>query len=436
MKVVFISQAFDQVLPPEQNSVGIWTYEVARRLAAHEETTVIARRVRGKPARAEVDGAHIELISCAPPGAWARASRAWRLLAPGCRPLYAQSFYAFEYLMQVLRHVRRIQPDIIHLQNFPLHVPAIRFGCPKAAIVLHMHCDWLAQLDRRAMARGVAAADLVVGCSEHVVAAARSRFASAGVPFAVLANGVPVERIPANPPKRDGRTIVFAGRLSPEKGLHTLMEAWPKVIAARPDVRLEIVGPEAETPREFLVDLSSEKEVRELARFYLGGSAFKGSYANALRAMIPSELAHTVTFTDQLAQDLVLERIARAALLVNPSLSESFGMSVIEAIATGTPVVATRTGGMPEIIKATGAGTIVEKNDPAALAEAILRVLADPEGNAEIARYGAKRAAELFSWSRITAFTRDLHCEALSARRSRSAPPSKRADRIGFLKNV
>lgn len=433
---MFVSQVYDQVLPPEQNSVGIWTYEVARRLAARDHTTVIARRVQGKPARTEVDGANFLSLKCAPPGVWARASRAWRRVAPASRPLYAQRFYALEYLAQAIRLIRRLGPDIIHLQNFPLHAPALRLACPEAAIVLHMHCDWLAQLDCRAMGRGIAAADLVVGCSEHVVAAARERFAGISVPFAVLPNGAPIERIGSHRAQRDASTVVFVGRLSPEKGLHTLLEAWPKVVAARPDARLEIIGPEAETPREFLVDLSDEADVRALARFYDGGSALKGSYANALRAMVPSPLAQTVSFIPQLPQDQVLARIGRAGLLVNPSLSESFGMSLIEAIAVGTPVVATRAGGMPEIIRETGAGTIIDRNDSSALAEAVVHVLANPERHAEIACRGAERAAELYSWSRIAALTDGLHGEALAARRARSAAQSLRPDRLGFLKNV
>lgn len=434
MKVVFVSQVFDQVLPPEQNSVGIWTYEVARRLASCSETTVISRRPRGQPVRVDVGGARVELLTCAPPGAWARASQAWLRLLPRSRPLFSQKFYAFEYLGQVLHHIRRLQPDVIHVQNFPHHVPVIRSAYSRGAIVLHMHCDWLTQLDRRAMARGVALADLVVGCSSHVVEGARKCFEALGTPFAVLPNGVDIERIAASRRRRDNRTVVFAGRLSPEKGLHTLIEAWPQVIAARPDLRLEIIGPEAQTPREFLIDLSSDPDVLDLARFYPGGSAFKGSYADALRAMIPKHLAHTITLVDHLPQDRVIERISSASLLVNPSLSESFGMSVIEAIAAATPVVATRAGGMPEAINATGAGTLVAKEDPRALAQAIVEAVADPQGSANIRRGGAQRAAELYCWSRVAALTHELHHRALAAHAGAKAQSSPEG--FGFLKNV
>ncbi|WP_287179660.1 glycosyltransferase family 4 protein [Mesorhizobium sp.] len=97
----------------------------------------------------------------------------------------------------------------------------------------------------------------------------------------------------------------------------------------------------------------------------------------------------------------VIERCAGASLLVNPSLSESFGMSLVEALATGTPVVATRVGGMPGIVEATGGGLLVEKNDPAALSDAIPRLLADPESSNGIGRPGAQRVAELYSWEKL-----------------------------------
>lgn len=420
MKVAFVCQHFDLVLPPNQSSIGIWTYEVSRRLGAVCDATVIARRSRGEAAQVDIDGTHIELLTCAPVRVWGKASRLWSRVCPRA-PLFSRSFYALDFLIQATRTLRRLAPDVIHLQNFPHYAPAIRRAAPNAAIVLHMHCDWLAQLDRDVMARGVAASDLVVGCSGHVVATALERFANADAPFAVLPNGAPVERLARIGARPTAGKVLFVGRVSPEKGVHTLLEAWPKVIAAHPEARLDIVGPPAETPREFLIDLSEDPDVLNLSRFYRGGTAFRGSYGSALRAMIPPQLKHTVNFTGPEPYERIIERCAGASLLVNPSLSESFGMSLIEALATGTPVVATRAGGMPEIIEATGGGVLVEKNNPAALSDAIIRLLAAPEASAEMGRRGATRVAELYPWARIAALTHDLHGEALSVRRWRKA---------------
>lgn len=417
MKIVILSQPFDTVTPPIQNSIGIWTYEVARRLGADCDTTIIARRLRGMPAQMEIDGIRFELLKCAPARLWGMASRLWSRVWPRS-PLVAQNVYAFDFLAQAVRTIRRLSPDVVHIQNFPQYVPTIRRAAPKAAIVLHMHCDWLAELDRNAMKRALAATDLTVGCSEHVVTAARRRFAEMDTIFAVLPNGAHANQNAAAVARTPGK-VLFVGRVSPEKGIHTLIEAWQTVIAACPEARLEIVGPSATLPREFLIDLSTDREVRDLARFYHGGSAYLGSYDAALRAMIPPTIAGTVSFVGTQPYKKLAERYAEASLLVNPSLSESFGMSLIEALSNGTPVVATRVGGMTEIMEATGGGVVVEKNDPDALAAQIIALLGEPGRAAKLGRRGAARVADRYAWEKIAQSTRTLYDRAIATHRSR-----------------
>jgi len=421
MKVVFVCQHFDEVLPPRQNSIGIWTYEVARRLAAGNEVTIIAPRPRSEPLRCDIDGLNVQFLTCAPVRLWGAASRLWNYVWPRS-PLFTRSYYAIDFLMQAVRRIRELEPDVVHLQNFPQYAPVIRRAAPNATIVLHMHCDWLVQLDLREMMEAVAACDTVVGCSSHVTDAARRRLSTCvgdKVRFAVLPNGAPVERLASVRTQRSLAKVLFVGRVSAEKGVHTLIEAWPKVVAAHPEARLDIVGPPSETPREFLVDLSEDPDVAGLSRFYDRGNAYNGSYNAALRAMVPPHLGHTINFVNSEPYERVLDRYAGASLLVNPSFSESFGMSLVEALATGTPVIATRVGGMPEIVEWTGGGLIVEKNDPDMLADAINRLLADPGQAAAFGRRGGQRVAERYSWSRIAELTASIYQQALSARQSR-----------------
>jgi glycosyltransferase involved in cell wall biosynthesis len=271
------------------------------------------------------------------------------------------------------------------------------------------------------MTRSVTASDLVAGCSTHVVETARKCLANTGVPFIALPNGAPVERLAQVRAPRVRDKVLFVGRVSPEKGVHTLLEAWPRVLATRPDARLDIVGPASQTPRELLVDLSNEPEVRGLSRFYSGGSHDLGSYQTALRALVDPTIAHTVTFADYEPYERLGDRYASASLLVNPSLSESFGMSLVEALAAGTPVVATRVGGMSEIVEATGGGVLVDRENPDALAEAIIRLLADREAAVEMGRRGARRVAELYPWARVAQLTREIHDTAMSARAAKRA---------------
>lgn len=416
MKIGFVSQIFDEVVPPTQSSLGIWTYQVARRLARDDQVSVIARRPRGAPERVPIDGMNVDLVTCAPLRAWTRAGKVWRRMRPHANPLFAQPYFARDFVLQATRRLRRFGPDLIHVQNFSNHVPAFRRAFPDATIVLHMHCDWLAQLDYAPTARAIAAADLVVGCSRHVVEPARERFADLPVDFAVLPNGATAA--PGASTGRSPETVLFVGRVSPEKGVHTLLEAWPRVRAARPGARLDILGPIGAAPRDLLVDLSRDPDVLALARFYTDAG---GDYEAQLRSLIRPEDTGSVRFLGAQPHDSVLARCADATVLVNPSLSESFGMSLVEALLVETPVIATRAGGMPEVVEATGGGLVVEKNDPAALAEAIIALLDDTEGQRTMGRRGRRRVTELYSWERVADLTRDLHQQALAARRNRSA---------------
>lgn len=413
MKVAFVSQHFDFVLPPDQTSVGIWTREVSRRLRA--DVTVIARRPRGLTNHTTLDGTRMEFLSCAPSWVWAKAAQGWSHFLPRARPLFAHAAYAFDYYFRAIQQLRALAPDVIHLQNFPLLAPAIRQAVPGAVLVLHMHSDWLAQLDRSVIRRSLAAVDVVAGCSGHVISAAHARFPEAHPDFAILPNGASVKQ-DAGSSCRDPQRVLFIGRVSPEKGIHTLLEAWPRVVAACPTAHLDIVGPPAETPREFLIDLSDDEEVRGLARFYRGGADFRGSYVAALHDMIPPQLASTVTFVGHEPHQKVLERCARATLLVNPSFSESFGMSLVEALAAETPIVATMVGGMPEIVHATQGGLLTKNNDPENLAAAIIRVLRDPKLAREMGSRGRRRVAELYSWERVAVLTQELYAKARARR--------------------
>ena len=183
-------------------------------------------------------------------------------------------------------------------------------------------------------------------------------------PLDVHVIGCPVELDPAPAPApwpapiagQDGPVIGFVGRLIPRKGALDLVKAVPAIRAVRPDVRVVIVG---DDPYE---DEESE-------------------YAAAVRAS--PNIDH-------------VGRVAGAAgilghldVLVLPSLQEPFGTVVAEAMAAGTPVVATRVDGLPELVEDGVTGALVEPGDTAALAVAVLRVLDEREAMSAAARAAA-----------------------------------------------
>ena len=96
-------------------------------------------------------------------------------------------------------------------------------------------------------------------------------------------------------------------------------------------------------------------------------------------------------------------------MLVNPSISESFGMSVIEAMASGCPVVVARTGGMKSLVQHEVTGLAVPPEDPGALAVAMARLLEDQTLAERCVHAGRAQTVQRYDWSRVAAQTLALH---------------------------
>jgi glycosyltransferase involved in cell wall biosynthesis len=92
--------------------------------------------------------------------------------------------------------------------------------------------------------------------------------------------------------------------------------------------------------------------------------------------------------------------LERARVLCLPSRSESFGVALLEAGAYGLPVVASRVGGIPEIVTDGETGLLVPPEDPAALSDALERVLSDPERARRLGDNLRRRVVADFSWTR------------------------------------
>ncbi|MFO1054328.1 MAG: glycosyltransferase family 4 protein [Planctomycetota bacterium] len=399
MRIALVHQPWNAFLPPvEVGSIAIWNDRVAHCLVrrAHHEVLALGSTRETRATRREIDGIECHAI---PLGLGPRIERLRerfgldrdprtpRLLSPG-------AYGGFQ--RRLVERLAALRPDVVHLQNLAQLAPPVRARLPRCRLILHMHCEWLSQLDPTWMARLIAPVDAIVCCSEAVAAGVRRAHPAHAGRTHVVPNGVDTAAFRPTPETHGVvRTLLFVGRISPEKGLHLLIPAFARLASQRPDLRLRIVGPDATTSRAILVDLSDDSRVRALARFY------EQDYLAHLRALT-APLGARVEFAGGVPQRDLPGEYARATVVVQPSLYESFGMPVIEAMACGRAVVAARAGGLAELIEDGRDGLLAAPDDVDSLAAALARALDDDRLRAGLASAGPGKVASHFDWERVT----------------------------------
>jgi glycosyltransferase involved in cell wall biosynthesis len=119
--------------------------------------------------------------------------------------------------------------------------------------------------------------------------------------------------------------------------------------------------------------------------------------------MLPREVSEKVTFHGLVRQrPQLIERYYAGDIFVLPSIcNDSFGIPVVEAMAAGSPVIASRSGGVVETVKDRETGFIVEKNDAQQLAEIFLKLLEDDALREAMGRAGRERALTNFTWNKV-----------------------------------
>jgi phosphatidylinositol alpha-mannosyltransferase len=282
------------------------------------------------------------------------------------------------------------QPDVLHLHEPLVPGPALTAllaGKVPAVGTFHASGRVPAYVWLRPAVRAVARR---IGLRTAVSPEARSLAERwLGGACHVLPNGVEVERFAkADPwpapetPGGSGRAILFVGRHEPRKGLEVLLKAF--------------AGLDTDAHRP-------------------GGNtlwvAGEGPETAALAASAPPNVEWLGRISDQ----ELAERLRTAAVFCAPSLhGESFGVVLLEAMAAGTPVVASDIAGYRDVARHDREAVLVPAGDPVALADGLRRVLDDPCLAGRLVEAGAARAAS-FSMERLAARYVDLY-EALLAR--------------------
>lgn len=200
----------------------------------------------------------------------------------------------------------------------------------------------------------------------------------------VLGNGLDTDLFrPQSGVERDPREILCVGRAAdPNKGVHVLVRALPFL---PPELRVTLVD-----------------------------SAHPGSSARRLAAELG--VGDRLHVTGPVTADELVRLYRRAAVVAVPSLYEGFGLPAVEAMACGTPVVASRAGALPEVVEAGGGGVLVPPRDPEALAKSLRTLIEQPDQREALGRHARQRVVERYAWPRVAAATAEVYREVVAER--------------------
>ncbi|MFO1070104.1 MAG: glycosyltransferase family 4 protein [Geminicoccaceae bacterium] len=412
MRIVIVSAPRDAVGPDltAGGSVGIVVCNVARELAARHDVTVLAPAGGGPAEERTRSGALVRRL----PSKGAKLHDAVDLLTgilPGLPGHTHGAWYGIEYYRQAARALAAAPPDAILLETFAQAAPLLRAACPKALIAVHAHDPRLARLPAATTEPWLAAVDRVVTVSDYLTRLIRAAQPRLGNRVHTVYNGVDPAAFAATEAGDAGPRALFVGRVSPEKGLHVLAQAMNRVVEAVPQASLDVIGQAGLLPYTHVRLFSDDPHWASLAPFYGSGLAEKvrrqvlgpgRDYLQAVQALLTPRAATAVRFLGKVAHAELPPYYRDARLYVQPSLcDEPFGVPLAEAGAAGLPVVASDTGGIPEVIERGVTGLLVPRGDVTALADAMIAILGDPARARAMGEAARRQAAGRFSWAQV-----------------------------------
>jgi glycosyltransferase involved in cell wall biosynthesis len=367
--------------------VDTFSVRVGQALSGADEQELASTTTLVPPRRRDVLAA--ALLGLRHAGAtWTVIRDAMRASAGGIRGALWQLFYVAEALL-LARELRRRGIDHVHAHFANVASDVARLatafdrasGRPGATWSFTMHGPTeFADVQRFGLATKAAEADLVVCISDY----ARSQL-MALIPesrwdrLAVVHCGIDPSRFtPAARPVDRAAHVLCVGRLVPEKGQALLVEAVALLAERGVDVRLTLVG-----------DGPSRPAIEALA-------------------------GPSVTLTGAIGQDDILRHYQEADIFCLPSFAEGVPVVLMEAMATGLPVVTTRITGVPELVEDGVSGVLVPPGRVDLLADALQKLASDPELRRRFGDAGRAAVVAGFDADRSAAQLRELFAAACS----------------------
>ena len=341
-RLVFLST----FLSPFRSGAEAMVEEVAVRMTDEYDITIVTARLRRSLPKNDSLGKSVRVI----------------------RVGFGFSFdkYLFPFLAPFA--AKRLKPDIIHavLESYAgLALIGCEYIVPRAKRILTLQSTntsfLLGPIHR--------SAQIITAISSVLIERAKTYGRTDVI---LIPNGIDLGAIQeaCKSYPKDSSSVLFVGRLEPMKGVDVLLKAFAKaIIGLSPDIHLRIVG--------------------------------DGSQGQTLKQLAESlEIDHRVTFAGKVDHQAVLMEFARAEIFCGLSRSEALGNVFLEAQASGCAVIATNTGGIPDIVKDGESGLLVSPDDIDASADAIKSLLTDTTLRAKLSIAGQKRMAP-YDWQVI-----------------------------------
>ncbi|MCI4349518.1 MAG: glycosyltransferase family 4 protein [Thermoplasmata archaeon] len=369
--------------PPGPGGVERHVGEIARRLSAQGHAVAVLttdlyrefpwqRLPRAVPRRELIDG--VEVV------------RLRAVSLPG------ELHYPF--VLGLARTLERFRPDIVHVHTYGTHQATVarrffrRTGTPYV-LTAHFHPPWSIEggrlrhalrnyYDRRLAAPVLADARRLIVQTQAEERLIREYpfhlppIATIPPGYAPLPAPLPGDRPFSRSLGLDGPFLLFVGRLASNKGLIPLLDAFQTLSQREPASHLVLIGEDG------------------------------GMRASLEARIVTLGLSGRVHLTGFLSDEARLaSAFSEARLFVLPSDYEAFGLVLLEALAQGTPVIASSVGGIPEFIEDGKAGRLVEPRNASALRAAILDLWNDEGTRVQMGEYGRREVVPRYSWDRV-----------------------------------
>ncbi len=332
-------------------------------------TQVMARALAGRGHEVRVAGLYASLQDDAPVES-DRGVAVWRMAMP--RGRFGWTHGRRLLFQTVARWVERGEVELVEVPDWQGYAACWPRLAAPVVTRLHGSSSYFARemqtrLDWPAYCLEAASfhrADECCSTSAYTAARTARLFGPRRRPADVLFN--PVDLPPEPGAERSRHRVVFAGTLTPKKGVGPLVEAWPAVVAACPASELHLFGKDA-------------------------------GMQDALLARLPGSTRDSVHFHGHVDRTRVQSEFATCRLAVFPSFAEAFSMVPLEAMAQGCPVIYSNRSSGPELIDHGRDGLLIDPARPEQIAESILGLLRDDAACARLGAAGRRKVAERFS---------------------------------------